>query len=173
MTEGENLIPITVTAQNGDTREYFLSLWYEDPGDLAPVTDYTVQDDFISGIEPGTVVSAVKENIHFQDRSWILTAADGEERADDALVQTGDRIQLLSSNGTVLYTYTILIYGDVNGDGMIDIFDLVGVRNHIIQLTELNNCYFKAGDVNRDGSIDIFDMVGIRNHIIDFVSIEQ
>ena len=166
LTEGENLIPITVTAQNGDTREYSLSLWYEDPGDLAPVTDYTVQDDIISGIEPGTVVSAVKENIHFQDRSWILTAADGEERADDALVQTGDRIQLLSSKGTVLYTYTILIYGDVNGDGKINISDLIKVRNHILKENPLTDVFELAGNVNRDSSINISDLIKIRNHIL-------
>ncbi|MBO4873671.1 MAG: hypothetical protein J5496_09735 [Lachnospiraceae bacterium] len=174
LTEGKNLITLTVTAENGDTREYHLNLWYEDPGDLTPVTSYTVQGDLISGIEPGISAAEFKENISFADGvNWILSAADGEEKTDDKLMQTGDRIQILSPNGVVWQTYTILIYGDVNGDGMIDIFDLVGVRNHIIQTAELAEISFLAGDVNRDGTVDIFDLVGVRNHIIQFALIEQ
>ena len=138
------------------------------------MTSYTVQGDLISGIEPGISAAEFKENISFADGvNWILSAADGEEKTDDKLMQTGDRIQILSPNGVVWQTYTILIYGDVNGDGMIDIFDLVGVRNHIIQTAELAEISFLAGDVNRDGTVDIFDLVGVRNHIIQFALIEQ
>ena len=174
LNEGENLITLTVTAQNGDTKEYHLTLFYEDPGDLIPVTSYTVQDDIISGIGPGTTASEFKSNISFADGvEWILAEAGGEEKTDEARMKTGDMIRVLGSNGSILCTYTVLIYGDVNGDGIIDIFDFVGIRNHIIQMTELTDITFSAGDVNKDGTVDIFDLVGVRNHIIEFSMIEQ
>lgn len=55
-----------------------------------------------------------------------------------------------------------LAAGDVTGDGSVNIFDLVSVRNSLNQgVTEAN---FRA-DVNADGSINIFDLVAVRNNL--------
>ena len=91
------------------------------------------------------------------------------------MVKSGDRLRIYAPNGALYFTATCLIYGDVDGNGTIDIFDLVGVRNHIIRVQgdELSGRDFLAADVDRNGTVDIFDLVGIRNSIIRYAEIEQ
>ncbi|NLX21595.1 MAG: SUMF1/EgtB/PvdO family nonheme iron enzyme [Phycisphaerae bacterium] len=55
-----------------------------------------------------------------------------------------------------------VLVGDVNGDGAVNIFDLVQVRNQLNQPVTASN--FRA-DVNADGSINIFDLVTVRNNL--------
>ncbi len=174
LAEGENIITLTVTAQNGDVREYHMSIWYEELGDVTPETEYTVQDERISGIAPGTNAGTFKEGIRFAEGvNWILAEDDGQEKTDDALMKTGDRIQILSSNGVVCFSYTVLIYGDVNGDGMINISDLIKVRNHILGDNPLTDVFALAGNVNRDSYINISDLIKIRNHILGETPLSQ
>ncbi len=67
------------------------------------------------------------------------------------------------ANQTVLDTLCFsVLQGDVNGDGMVNIFDLVYVRNMLNQPVTISN--FLA-DVNADGSVNIFDLVAVRNNL--------
>ncbi|MBO4873672.1 MAG: D-alanyl-D-alanine carboxypeptidase [Lachnospiraceae bacterium] len=137
-------------------------------------TSYTLRNGVLSGVQPGTVASQLRARISLQTAgSWVLTDAQGVEKSGSSLIRTGDKIWVYAPNGVLRYSVEIVIYGDVNGDGIIDIFDLVGIRNHIIAIKDLQDSAFRAGDVNRDGSVDIFDLVGIRNHIIEYSLIEQ
>lgn len=67
------------------------------------------------------------------------------------------------ANQTVLDTLCFsVLQGDVNGDGMVNIFDLVHVRNMLNQPVTTGN--FRA-DVDADGNINIFDLVAVRNRL--------
>ncbi|NLX20434.1 MAG: hypothetical protein GXY55_02025 [Phycisphaerae bacterium] len=55
-----------------------------------------------------------------------------------------------------------VLLGDVNGDGMTNIFDLVAVRNSLNAAVVAGNY---RGDVSADGSINIFDLVAVRNNL--------
>ena len=48
--------------------------------------------------------------------------------------------------------YTVLVYGDVNGDGEVDIYDAMRIIRAMKQTTEsnLNGIYFKAGNVSNE-----------------------
>jgi hypothetical protein len=54
--------------------------------------------------------------------------------------------------------------GDVNGDGDINIFDLVQIAYYILELSIPD--YECAADYNQDGSVDILDLVEIVNIIL-------
>ncbi len=55
--------------------------------------------------------------------------------------------------------------GDVTGDGVINILDLVQVVNYILELsTPMYEC---AADFNQDGTVNILDLVQIANNILD------
>jgi len=54
------------------------------------------------------------------------------------------------------------LVGDVRTDGVVNIFDLVNVRNALNQPVTTAN--YRA-DVSADGNINIFDLVAIRNHL--------
>jgi M6 family metalloprotease-like protein len=71
------------------------------------------------------------------------------------------------------YNYTVVIKGDVNGDGAIYATDYVKIRNHIMKGTNLYGAYLLAADVNNDGNVYATDYVKIRNYIMGRGNIEQ
>ena len=63
--------------------------------------------------------------------------------------------------------YTLLVKGDTNGDGSVDIFDLAQIRNQILSGEALTGASLAAADVNEDGNVDIFDYHAVRRSILD------
>ena len=55
--------------------------------------------------------------------------------------------------------------GDVTGDGIVNILDLVQVVNYILELS--SPMYECAADFNQDGSVNILDLVQIANYVLD------
>ncbi|UCE20190.1 MAG: T9SS type A sorting domain-containing protein, partial [Gemmatimonadota bacterium] len=56
--------------------------------------------------------------------------------------------------------------GDVNGDGDVDVIDVIGAINHILGITPLDACGFLRADCNQDGEINVLDALGIVNVIL-------
>ena len=76
---------------------------------------------------------------------------------DDAVLKTGDVVNV---NGE---PRTIVIYGDVNSDGKINIMDAVAVLNHVKGKTTLTDAQFAAADLNNNGSLNILEATGVLN----------
>ena len=55
--------------------------------------------------------------------------------------------------------------GDPTGDGEINVFDIMAIRNYIFGTEKLTGATLAAADVNGDGEINIFDIMAIRDHI--------
>ncbi|MCL2433333.1 MAG: CotH kinase family protein, partial [Clostridia bacterium] len=55
--------------------------------------------------------------------------------------------------------------GDANGDGKVDIEDILRVRDHIFGIVKLSGVDFWAADTDDDKRIDVFDILGIRDII--------
>ena len=62
--------------------------------------------------------------------------------------------------------YTVIVTGDVNGDGKITITDMLAVKAHILQKTLLSGSGLQAADTNGDGKITITDFIQIKAHIL-------
>lgn len=77
--------------------------------------------------------------------------------------------------GVAIEEYTIIIFGDVNGDGVVDTFDyatLAGIVNGDIDVDE-DSAIFKAADIFADGSIDAFDLAVLAAYTIGDAEITQ
>ena len=74
---------------------------------------------------------------------------------------------------SIIETYFIVIYGDVNGDGNITPSDYVKVKNSILKIENLNSVYKLAGDVNKKDGITPSDYVKIKNKILGTENIVQ
>ncbi len=73
------------------------------------------------------------------------------------ICQQGDESNLVTDT----LCFGVLL-GDANGDGKVNIFDLVAIRNHLNQPVTAGN--FRH-DPNIDGAINIFDLVLVRNNL--------
>ena len=55
------------------------------------------------------------------------------------------------------------LLGDVNGDGVLNVLDVVTLVNIILN----DNDYILAGDMNQDGALDVLDIVTLVNIILN------
>lgn len=80
-------------------------------------------------------------------------------------IGTGSVVNVYESDNLVA-SYTVVLYGDVNGDGIIDSSDKTEVESYIAGTSTLivsGNINFRAADVNFDGVVDSTDATLIGN----------
>lgn len=79
---------------------------------------------------------------------------------------TGATIILKNNAGEPVATYVFIYFGDVNGDGAVDISDAGDVEAHDMWLERIDEdtAAYYAADVNGDGEVDISDAGDIEAH---------
>ena len=83
--------------------------------------------------------------------------ANGEVVENDKKVGTGHQIKMESGK-----IYTIIVYGDITGDGEISISELaVASRIASNPGTKIDSLKFMAMDVSRDGKIMVADLAAL------------
>ena len=98
---------------------------------------------------------------------------NGEKITGSSLVGTGSTIKIIDNNSVVI-EYTLIMYGDVNGDGKINSIDLLVLQRHILEIEKLGNIYVKAGNVRKNGKEpSSVDCLLIQRHILGLQNIEQ
>ncbi len=117
----------------------------------------TPNEDGIIKTEPNTTVNKLKETYS----NCVIINKDGTEITGDTLVGTGAKIKI---DG--VEKYTVVKLGDANGDGKITASDYVKIKNHIMNVTVLDNVLKSGADVNKDGNVTPADYVQIKNHIM-------
>ena len=71
-------------------------------------------------------------------------------------------------------TYQLVVYGDVNGDGQINVLDMIKVNRHILELSKISGCYLVAADANRaEDGVNVLDMIIINRHTLGLSTIRQ
>lgn len=172
LTSTSTKVPIKVTAQNGSTRTYYVTIKKKLTGIDAKVGDcgFGVNNGYITKIDPAKKVSDITTKLKTLDKISIMDK-NNKVKSASAILFTGDKITVTSGNETK--TYTVVIYGDVNGDGKISSLDYVRVKNNIMGTTTLSGAYKLAADANKDGSVKATDYVKIKNHIMGASKIIQ
>lgn len=101
--------------------------------------------NYLTGVSPSTSVSAMNRAGY--------TIYSGNAKVTSGLVGTG--MTAVSSSATV----TIVVTGDVSGDGKITITDVVKLQKYVVGSNSLSGAYAKAADINGDGKVTITDVV--------------
>ena len=68
-----------------------------------------------------------------------------------------------TNNSVIGETVVVVVQGDINGDGIVDIFDIVRVAVSF-GMTYPNPSWDPNADINNDGTVDIFDLVVVALH---------
>ena len=127
----------------------------------------------ISGVTPGTTVNQLTEEIIIENvnDNIVLVIPD---KSGENNVGTGTVVRIESANGEKVYcSYTILCYGDINGDGLIGIADFSKMRAYILSKITLEGPFATCADVNFDGKIGIADFSKMRAALLNKTVIEQ
>lgn len=194
LSVGSNDITITVMAANGDDQDYTITVVRQDKEpdptpepDPEPTPDpepdvaypgfsttLSVDEDekYISGLTVSGYAQDVLDKIDNYNGAYSkILNKNGNEK--DGLVGTGDILITYNSSGEEVSRYEIVLYGDANGDGEVDLFDFVVVKRSILGISEPSGIYWKAADCNKDGEIDLFDFVVIKRYILGLGDVNQ
>ena len=80
-------------------------------------------------------------------------------------MKTGDRL-LLKRGEEEVRAYSVVIYGDSNGDGKLSSADLLITQKHILGLSEIYTARLEAADINNDGTVNSRDLVVCQRKIL-------
>lgn len=168
---------VEVTAENGDKNTYTINIVKSGsiemtPDEIVGASSLKKNGTYISGLSLGTTVENL--NTLLQETCvgvglTVKTSGGVEKKA--GLLGTGDVITI--TNGAVSSDYTLVLYGDVSGDGEVTVLDLLKVQKHILEYTLLNGAFQTAADVSRDSEITVLDLLKVQKHILGYDDITQ
>ncbi len=124
------------------------------------------EDKDISRITPGTTVAKFKENVE-TEQEMVFIDKEGNTLGENDILATGMTIKV----GETL-EYTLVVTGDLDGDGEISVNDLAQVKLHLIDYEKLTGIRFKAGDLDNDAEITINDAAQIKLVLINLMEIK-
>ena len=75
--------------------------------------------------------------------------------------------------GQTVATYTVVIYGDVNGDGAVDAFDAAVLDLDLADVQALTGAYGLAADTNADAQVAVADYTLVKDAIAGTATINQ
>lgn len=110
------------------------------------------EGDYICGISAGTTVDELK-NQFFNKQNITVSA-----------VKTGATVTYKGTKGND--TATIVVEGDVSGDGKVTVTDITAAWNSISAQAKLSDAAFKAADMDNSGTLNVVDIACIRKAIV-------
>ena len=138
---------IVAKAQNNTTLKEYLTK-----------ANYKIENEFTNGFVVGETINNIKNKLQNKDIN-IKTSTN--------IISTGTEISYGSEK------YTVVIYGDINGDGKINSADLLKMRQHLIGTLELKGSNKKAAALVNGNTINSADLLKLRQHLLGINNIKQ
>ena len=117
-----------------------------------------INNSYVNGFTIGESVVDVKNKL---GNDAIAIQASG------SLIGTGS---IISYNGE---EYSVVVYGDLTGDGIINSADLLKMRQHLQGTNSLKGAYLKAGSLVNGNSINSADLLKLRQYLLGTANIYQ
>ena len=119
-----------------------------------------VSDKYILAA-PETKANEIATALEIKD--YVVTDAKNTTLENTAKASTG----YIFIDKTYNKTYTVVVLGDVNGDGEIKATDYAKIKNYIMEEITLDEVQKLAADVNQDGEVKATDYAKIKNYIMN------
>ena len=127
-------------------------------------------DKYISGIKANTNIDSLINNISSINATLVkIFDAKGNSKVS-GIFKTGDKVNIKSGDEEA--NFEVIIYGDINGDGVIDKLDAASVLRQYYKYVNYDGVYKVAADVNKDGVIDKLDAASILRDWYGYAKIE-
>ena len=121
---------------------------------------YVITQTMIDKISPNTDVNTFKNNIS-TEVEYTIVNSKGEELQNRQKIGTGDKL-IIETNKE----YTLIVTGDLNGDGNVTLIDMSLLRKHYLEIESLQDEYLKAADMDNNNIISLRDIANMRKTIL-------
>ena len=119
--------------------------------DILEDNSYNVTSNLVSGFTVGMTVTELKNKL------------------GDSSITVNTNNTIISSGTTIKKgneSYTIVIKGDLTGDGKINSGDLLQMRKHLLEEVNLEGAYKQAGILESNGNIKSLDLLRLRQYLL-------
>lgn len=122
----------------------------------------SISDGILSGVKAGTSVSALLKS--FSGNISVVDST-GKVISGDDLVGTGCVVRAVN-NGEITDTATVIVMGDVNGDGVIGVNDYSLIKRSFLNSYSLDGNYLSAALVSGRDTLTVADYMIIKRVVL-------
>lgn len=131
---------------------------------------YSFENGYATGIEPSTTIAEIKRNIDVNGYEISFYDRNGNLKKSGT-VGTGAKIAFSADGKSAVYS--IIIFGDLSGEGNINSSDMRLLTDNLLGEAELEGDCLSAADVTHDNQVDLRDLLAMKKHIDGGFRIEQ
>ena len=165
LSAGNHTITIQAVTKKSNTYTVAkITLTVEDPIEdfvLNSSSDFTMDETFVTVKNTGLKASEIAAEFKCTVK---LFSASGVQLSDNAIGGTGCVVKYLSDTGALIASATVVIPGDLTGDGVINTTDLACAHKLIGLGYDYSNVFNIAGDVTGDKVLNTADYLTVRKH---------
>lgn len=123
--------------------------------------EYKFKDNYILNIKNNTKKSEFDKKLNIAIKYDIIR--NGNKLNENDKIITGDVLRTEAGE-----EYTLVINGDINKDGDVNIKDIIKLRKYLLERNNLDEVSLRAADCNLDGkSISIKDLIRMRLIVLE------
>lgn len=169
---------ITVTAQDGSTRDYKLIIHYQkvsdEVGESIFGSRYQVDGlGYLYGVDPAQGTQQIENfEASLNQQPGVTLEYLAPDGSPAARIGTGTQLKVYQ-NGILDQIYVFVIRGDIDGNGLIDLDDAWLISQYLTGEQALSSAAVIAMDVNGDGLRDLADAKAIKRAIVDGRGLSQ
>jgi hypothetical protein len=112
----------------------------------------------------------LSENVAANASTAVDVTVVAAASSDEAL--TTDSSNGSSDGKITVSSGTVFLRGDANGDGVVDVLDVLRVSNYLVDLATIDEANMEKADANNDGTIDVLDVLRISNYLVGLAEID-
>ncbi len=139
----------------------------------------------------GTTTATNLSNMNLHRKGNMVTNFSVGQTAGDLKRKSNGEVTIKNANGAVIgdsekigtgytmtfkngETVTIVVYGDLNGDGEISLSDLLKMKLYLLNKTNLSGAYLESAHVHTiSGNISLSDLLRLKLHLLGKKNINQ
>lgn len=130
--------------------------------DLIQTEEYTIdsQNKIIKDIPTNTSVEFLLENIQIGSEEYSVTDRTSKVITGETLVGTDMKLNIGAES------YSLIVIGDINGDGKISTTDISKLKRHIVELELLTGTALLGADMNANGETTLTDLSRMAEYLV-------
>lgn len=140
--------------------------------------DYTIQGyqtrgSYLTMVEPQTTAAAFRGHFTLGEGTRLVISDEtNASYGDNDRIRTGTQATIYSGQ-TPLAQYQVVIYGDMSGDGIIDIVDFAYIKSQMLGQLSMTGIRAEAADIDGTGTVDIVDFAYMKSYMLGSLQIPQ
>lgn len=159
-----DVLPVTVVPEDTTPPEPPIT---EPPTSITSPT-YEVLSGYINVVVENTSVATLKSRINGNAYIKIFDALGNDITSSTANIGTGAVVRLMNGEA-VLETATVVVKGDVNGDGRFSVLDIANVKMCLLNKQTFTGAYLQAANYNNDAEnkISVIDYAQMKTDYLN------